>query len=127
MHVATLRIHRQRQPARSGAFTLTHDALERMAQRGIRHAAVEAALAHGRATFPDGRAACYFAIGHREVRSAAARGLDLRAHEGVTVVTCSLTRAVLTVFRNRDFSGHGRRQRHGYVPGRTPRVNLAAR
>lgn len=105
----TLHISRDRQPVRSGRFAVTGHAWKRMTQRCIPQHDVELALKHGRAFFPDGRKACYYVVGKREIQAASARKVDLRHLEGVTVVVCSRTGDIETVYRNRDFSRHAKR------------------
>lgn len=81
---------------------MTAHAKVRMRQRSVPPDAVEAALTFGREVHT--RGATIYAIGRREVREAAAVGEDLGAFEGVQVV-CARDGAVITVYRNADFSG----------------------
>jgi len=105
-----LTIQRDRQPVRSGQFLVTPHASVRMGQRSIPERDVHLVLKHGRAFYPDGRKACYYVIGKREVRAAAMHGLSLSHLEGITVVVCSREGRINTVYRNRDFSRHAKRR-----------------
>lgn len=82
-------------------FQLTHHAQERMASRGVRAEAVEAAIVCGRLVYV--RGAGIYAIGRKEIERYAHEGIDLADFEGILVVTSS--DSVLTVYRNRNFRG----------------------
>lgn len=92
--------------------SLTRHAAERMPRRGIRLAAIHAALDYGRVVYT--RGAFIYLIGHKEVNRQRQEGIDLSAFVGVQVV-CSPDGSILTVYRNRCFRGLrpgiGRRQR----------------
>ena len=85
-----------------GRFTLTQHATERMATRGVRADAVDAALSFGRVVCI--RGADIYAIGRKEVALYAREGIDLTAYEGIQVVVTSGDH-ILTVYRNRSFNG----------------------
>jgi hypothetical protein len=85
-----------------GRFTLTNHAKERMATRGLRANAIDAALAYGRVVHI--RGADIYAIGRKEIARCAKEGIDLSAYDGVQVVVTA-DGAILTVYRNRSFSG----------------------
>jgi hypothetical protein len=76
---------------------LTRHAAERMARRGIRLAAVLAALRYGREVYT--RGAFLYGIGRKEVDLYRRLGIDLAAYAGVQVV-CSPDGAILTAYRN---------------------------
>ena len=85
-----------------GRFTLTKHARERMATRGLRAGAINAALTFGRCVHI--RGADIYAIGKKEVAFYAREGIDLAGYEGTqVVVTCD--GHILTVYRNRSFNG----------------------
>lgn len=91
--------------------TVTRHAHRRMSQRGVSEQAIDAALAYGREVWT--RGAVIYAIGKKEVRKYLAQGVDLRRFEGLQVV-CVPDGTILTVYKNRDFSGlrdQRRRQR----------------
>lgn len=81
---------------------LTKHARERMGARRLSPEAVETALDHGRIVRV--RGAEIYAVGRREVEKLSRDGIDISRFEGVQVV-CSPQGAILTVYRNRDFSG----------------------
>ncbi len=85
-----------------GRFTLTHHAKERMAMRGLRADAIDAALAYGRVVYV--RGTDIYAIGRKEIARYAEEGIDLSAYDGVQVVVTT-NGAILTVYRNRSFNG----------------------
>lgn len=99
MHPASnqFRTHRT-----EGRFTLTQHATERMATRGVRADAIDAALSFGRVVYI--RGADIYAIGRKEVALHAREGIDLAAYEGIQVVVTSGGH-ILTVYRNRSFNG----------------------
>lgn len=78
---------------------LTTHAAVRMQQRGIRPAAVQAALIYGRRIHAKGVTFCV--LGRKEVQRGAEQGLDLQDLEGLQVLV-SQDGAVVTVYRNRD-------------------------
>lgn len=82
-------------------LTLTSHARERMATRGLRTDAIDAALAYGRVIHV--RGADIYAIGRKEIERYAEDGIDLAAYDGVQVV--STDGVIVTVYRNRSFSG----------------------
>lgn len=88
-------------------------ALQRMRERGITGAAVQATLAHGRVAHV--RGAAIHAIGRKEVSAMRRKGIELADYEGVQVV-CAPDGAILTAYRNRNF--RGLRPRHRRVAGR---------
>tara|TARA_B100000678_G_scaffold283835_1_gene284471 strand:- start:565 stop:882 length:318 start_codon:yes stop_codon:yes gene_type:complete len=94
------------QPVPSPHLTLTNHSLRRMAQRGIRQAALMGVLRHGRCLYV--RGAQLYVVGKREVQSAAQKSLDLRHLEGIHVV-CSPEGVVLTVYRNKNLNLRPRR------------------
>jgi hypothetical protein len=83
-------------------FFLSLHARERMATRGLRADAVDAALAYGRIACV--RGAEIYAIGRKEVARYAKEGVDLAAYDGVQVVV-TVDGTILTVYRNRSFTG----------------------
>jgi hypothetical protein len=100
-----------------GRLTVTSHARERMATRGLRKDAIDAALAYGRVVHV--RGADIYAIGRKEIARYAEDGIDLAAYDGVQVV--STEGVIVTVYRNRSFSGL--RNRYSF---RRPPVALAA-
>ena len=82
-------------------YVLTDHAWSRMTARAIPAAAVSHALRSGRAVHR--RGAIIFALGRREVERAREQGIDLGRCEGIQVVCATDRRAVMTVYRNRDF------------------------
>jgi hypothetical protein len=93
----------------AGRFTLTNHAKERMATRGLRAEAIDAALAYGRVVYV--RGADIFAIGRKEIAHYAKEGVDLSAYDGVQVVVTA-DGTILTVYRNRSFNGLRDRRTH---------------
>lgn len=85
-----------------GRFTFTNHAMERMATRGLRADAIDAALAYGRVVYV--RGAEIYAVGRKEIARYAEEGIDLSAYDGVQVVVTA-EGAILTVYRNRSFNG----------------------
>ena len=85
-----------------GRFTLTNHAKERMAKRGLRSDAIDAALAYGRVVYV--RGADIYAIGRKEIARYAKEGIDLSAYDGVQIVGTA-DGTILTVYRNRSFNG----------------------
>ena len=81
---------------------LTTHAKQRMACRGIRAAAVDAAITYGRVVHV--RGADIYVIGRKEVEHHVRLGIDLDPYEGNQVVVAS-SGCVLTVYRNRNFRG----------------------
>jgi hypothetical protein len=81
---------------------LTKHAVYRMHSRRIAESAVVDVLAYGREVRI--RGAVIYAIGKNEVGSAKKSRVDLRSREGLHVV-CTSEGTVLTVYRNRNFSG----------------------
>jgi hypothetical protein len=86
----------------TGKYPLTEHARRRMDARRIAAEAVAATLRFGRRVHV--RGAVIYAIGKREARKWARRGVNLSRHEGLQVV-CSHEGAVLTVYRNRELRG----------------------
>jgi hypothetical protein len=86
----------------AGRFTLTQHAKERMATRGVRADAIDAALEFGRVVYI--RGADIYAIGRKEIARHLREGIDLSAYEGIQVVVTS-DGYILTVYRNRSFNG----------------------
>lgn len=80
--------------------SLTRHAKIRMQQRSLTASAVDSALQFGRLIRI--RGAEVFALGQREIRTAAKYGLNLTAHDGVQVV-CTGSGVILTAYRNRNF------------------------
>lgn len=74
-------------------------AWQRMRQRGIAPALVEQVLRYGRTIHARGLLFCV--IGRKEVDHFAARGIDLRAADGVHVLV-QADGTVLTTYRNHD-------------------------
>ncbi|MGQ9371726.1 DUF4258 domain-containing protein [Azospirillum sp. ST 5-10] len=95
-----------------GRFILTNHAKERLATRGLRADAINAALAYGRVVYV--RGADIYVIGRKEIVRYAEEGVDLSAYDGVQVVVTP-EGVILTVYRNRSFSGL--RDRHSYRRG----------
>ena len=92
-----LRTHRT-----EGRFTLTQHGTERMATRGVRADAIDAVLSYGRVVYI--RGADIYTIGRKEVALYALDGIDLAPYEGIQIVVTSGGQ-ILTVYRNRSFSG----------------------
>jgi Domain of unknown function (DUF4258) len=91
------------QPVRAvGHLTLTRHAKERMATRGVSADAIDAAIEYGRMVYI--RGADIFAIGRKEIARHQREGIDLSTYEGIQVVVAS-DGHILTVYRNRSFSG----------------------
>jgi len=90
------------------SLPLTDHAQRRMSQRGLSEDAIDAALTYGREVRT--RGAVIYAIGKKDVRKHLADGVDLRAFEGIQVV-CVSDGTILTVYKNRDFSGLRDRRR----------------
>lgn len=87
--------------AQLSAIAFTNHARQRMTGRRINQTDVENVLHFGREVHT--RGASIFVIGRKEVTKYLATGVDLRRQEGLQVV-CSPDGAVLTVYRNNDFS-----------------------
>jgi len=87
--------------AKLSAIAFTDHARQRMTGRRINQSDVENALLFGREVHT--RGASIFVIGRKEVTKYLPKGVDLRHQEGLQVV-CSPGGAVLTVYRNNDFS-----------------------
>ncbi len=85
-----------------GPIVLTDHARMRMDARRIPTVAVELAFLFGRERHVKG--ATYFVIGRKEVERHRGAGVELERFEGIQVV-CAEDEAVVTVYRNRDFSG----------------------
>jgi len=85
----------------SQPFSPKH-AWERMSARCLSTVAVETALDHGRVVRI--RGAEIHAVGRKEVEKLYRDGIDISRFEGVQVV-CSPEGTILTVYKNRDFSG----------------------
>jgi len=89
---------------------LTHHARTRMAQRGLRAAAVLAAIDHGREIHTGG--AWFHVIGRKDIARAQAAGIDIARHDGVHVIRGE-DGQIITVYRNRqnlDLRPHSRRR-----------------
>lgn len=86
----------------------THDprvsahAWQRMRQRRISEAAVQATLEHGRVAHV--RGAAIHAIGRKEVSAMQRQGIDLSDYEGIQVV-CARDGEIMTAYRNQNFRG----------------------
>lgn len=78
---------------------MTSHAIQRMSQRGIRPELVEQVLRYGRLIYERGLQ--FRVIGRKEVDFFAARGINLRAAEGVHVLV-QPDGSVLTTYRNHD-------------------------
>lgn len=87
--------------AQLSSINLTEHARQRMTGRRISNEDVENVLLFGREIHT--RGACIFVIGRKEVTKSLSQGIDLRRQEGIQVV-CSNDGAVMTVYRNHDFS-----------------------
>ena len=92
-----------RRNSRTKTFRLSRHARLCTHARRFGVAAIEAALAYGRAVYV--RGAEIRAIGRKEVLRFRQRGIDLRRFEGIQVVCRPGAGVVLTVYRNRDFRG----------------------
>lgn len=79
----------------------THHAQVRAAQRGFSAKQVATILRYGRKRYQAG--AVYYSIGRKEIAQYAKESPLLKQMNGMHVVT-SLEGAILTMFRNRDFS-----------------------
>ena len=84
-------------------FRLSRHARLRTHARRFGVAAIEAALAYGRAVYV--RGAEIRAIGRKEVLRCRQRDINLRRFEGIQVVCRPRAGVVLTAYRNRDFRG----------------------
>lgn len=106
-----------------GGYVLTDHAWSRMTARAIPAEVVDHALSSGRAVHV--RGVLIFALGRREVAQAWEQGIDLRRCEGIQVVCATDRRAVMTVYRNRDFRRslrdrrRSRRRRSGWCSWET--------
>jgi len=89
-------------------YVLTQHACERMCQRGLSPAIVQAALEYGRIVHA--RGAEIHVIGRKEIELYDSEGINLSPLEGVQVV-CDKDGTVLTTYRNRDFRGLRPRRR----------------
>lgn len=89
----------QTPPPRDRVFT--DHARSRMSARSVSADQIDLVLAFGRVVHT--RGAQIHVIGYREVSRFRRRGVDLSRCEGLHVV-CSPDGAILTVYRNRDFS-----------------------
>ncbi len=87
--------------AHLASISITNHANQRMTGRRINHEDVENVLLFGREVHT--RGASIFTVGRKEVTKYMSKGIDLRRQEGIQVV-CSPNGAVLTVYRNNDFS-----------------------
>lgn len=87
---------------------ITQHARERINQRGLSPAIVQAALTYGRIVHA--RGAEIHVIGRKEIERYESKGINLSPLEGVQVV-CNKGGAVLTAYRNRDFRGLRSRRR----------------
>jgi len=85
---------------RKHASRLSAHVKERMTQRSISSAAIDAAMHYGRTLHI--RGACVHVIGKREISQAAARKIDLASYEGVHVV--SVDHRIITTYRNRNLN-----------------------
>jgi hypothetical protein len=94
---------------------VTNHATDRMAERGIPPEAIDKVLEYGREV--PTRGGTVYAIGRKEVKRYARKGVDLVQYSGVQVV-CTGHGAVLTVYRNHNF----RQLRVGLGRGRYNRV-----
>lgn len=107
-------------------IVLTDHVRKRMCARRIPWEAVETALLFGRKLHVKG--ATFYVIGSREVARYRDTERGIERFEGIQVV-CAKDGAVMTAYRNRDFSGlrpgrlrrkvrkHGRVQGHVWVQG----------
>ena len=77
-------------------------AFQRMRERRISEAAVQATLEYGRVAHV--RGAAIHAIGRKEVSAMQRQGIDLSDYEGIQVV-CACDGVIMTTYRNRDFRG----------------------
>ena len=90
--------------------TLSDHARTRMAQRGVRAAAVLAAIDHGREV--RSRGAWFHVIGRKDVARARALGIDISRHEGVHVLQ-GADGKIITVYKNKRLAVRNRsRVRH---------------
>jgi hypothetical protein len=80
---------------------------QRMSQRGINIPDVDQVMAYGRVVYT--RGAAVYVIGRKEVAYWKEQGVELEELEGVQVVVCE--NLVVTVYRNKDFSGLRPRRR----------------
>lgn len=80
---------------------------QRMSQRGINIPDVDQVMAYGRVVYT--RGAAVYVIGRKEVAHWKEQGVELEELEGVQVVVCE--NLVVTVYRNKDFSGLRPRRR----------------
>lgn len=83
-------------------YIFTDHARSRMSARAVNADDIDLVMAFGRVIHT--RGAEIHAIGHREVSHFRKQGINLAQCEGLQVV-CSPDGAILTVYRNRDFSG----------------------
>lgn len=98
-------------PTTLEGIPLSHHARTRMAQRGLRAAAILAAIDYGREV--RSRGAWFHVIGRKDVARARALGIDLTGYEGVHVLRGE-DGAIITVYRNKnlDLRPRTRRRRH---------------
>ena len=96
-------------PTTLEGIPLSEHARIRMAQRGLRDAAVLAAIDYGRRI--RSRGTWFHVIGRRDVARARRLGVDLSDHEGVHVLLGE-DGSVITAYRNKnlDTRPHGRRR-----------------
>ena len=90
-------------PNDTATIQITGHARARLDQRRIPAAAVEAVLTYGRRAYVRGTQ--IRAIGRREVERFQAKGIDLRAFEGLQVLVDASGETVITAYRNHDFRG----------------------
>jgi hypothetical protein len=80
---------------------ISRHARDRLRERGLGAAVIDAAIEHGRVVFT--RGAVIYAIGRKEIEQARVWGVDLAGLDGVQVVV--VQGLVVTVYRNRDLRG----------------------
>ena len=88
-------------PLTCGRLPLTNHALQRIQSRTFSREAVAMVMAYGRLVRV--RGAEIYAVGRREVVRYAQLGIDLGIAAGVQVV-CARDGAIVTAYRNNDFS-----------------------
>jgi hypothetical protein len=91
-----------RREERPMPLKISEHAASRMNERALSQDCIEAALAYGREVHT--RGITIFAIGRKEVESAAARAINIARHEGLHVL-CGRDGAVVTAYRNLNLRG----------------------
>lgn len=94
-------------------YMLTEHARQRMDQRGISEESIELILQYGRKIHS--RRTLYHVIGRKEIQKLGIQHPELKALDGVQVLTSSDCETVITVYRNHDLRSirpNKRKHRH---------------